>query len=96
MTCLRPGKLRRNNHLISLTPALHPFSKPLLRLSELVVNSGVNEVPALRVKVVEHFEGGRFRTFAQHRSPGIAEVHGAKAERGDFYPGGRGEDAMSA
>jgi hypothetical protein len=93
---LSAGKLCSDNDLVSTSARLDPLAQPLLTLAEMVVHSSVDEVAALAVEVVEHGESSLFGALAQRIFPGIAEVHGTKAERGDPDAGGGGEDAVAA
>ena len=90
------GEFGSEDDFIAVATLGHPFAEPDFGRFTLVIVGGVDEVAAVRVKVVEDFERGLLVAFAHEAFPGIAKVHGTKAERGNSNTGGGGEDTVIA
>lgn len=95
MRSLRTSELRRNYHLVSIASLFHPFTNPLLGLIVLIIYGGVDEVAALCVKIIHHFEGCLLGTLAKDILPSITKIHSAEAEWRDADTSCRSEDAVA-
>ena len=69
------GELGGDDHLVAHAALREPFADPLLGLLVLVVVGRVDEVAALGVEEVHHFEGRLFVAFAHHALPVELLVH---------------------
>ena len=81
-----------NNHLISITPLLHPLAKPLLTVVVLVTVRRVDEVTAGFDEGVEKLEALLLVHGTHEVFPRLTDAHGTEGEWRDTYTGMLGEN----